>query len=208
VAVVFVDVGMSLDGFIAGPNGRAGNPLGDGGTRIHQWIYPLAAFQSRMGVSGGVTGPDNDLIEAVFARTGAYVMGRHMFNEGEVGWPDEAPFHAPVFVVTNQPREPWVRPGGTTFTFVTTGFESALKQARAAAGGRDVRLSGGAGLIQQGLQAGVVDELTIHVAPVLLGAGVPLFDRTTATRTALQQVRATSGSGVTHLTYRIAEPGS
>jgi dihydrofolate reductase len=207
VAVVFVDVGMSLDGFIAGPNGRAGNPLGDGGTRIHQWIYPLAAFQSRMGVSGGVTGPDNDVVEAVFARTGAYVMGRHMFDEGEVGWPEEAPFHAPVFVVTHQPREPWVRSGGTTFTFMTTGFENALKQARAAAGGRDVRLSGGAALIQQGLLAGVVAELTIHVAPVLLGAGVPLFDRATAARTALQQVRATPGSEVTHLTYRIAEPG-
>jgi dihydrofolate reductase len=206
VAVVFVDVGMSLDGFIAGPNGRAGNPLGDGGTRIHQWIYPLAAFQSRMGVSGGVTGSDNDVVEAVFARTVAYVMGRHMFNEGEVGWPEEAPFHAPVFVVTHQPREPWVRPGGTTFIFVTDGFGSALEQARRAAGRRDVRLSGGAGLIQQGLQAGVVDELTIHVAPVLLGAGIPLFDRATALRTRLQQVRATPGSEVTHLTYQIAEP--
>jgi dihydrofolate reductase len=208
MTVVFVDVGISLDGFIAGPNGRAGNPLGDGGTRIHQWIYPLAAFQSRMGLSDGVTGPDNDVVEAVFVRTGAYVMRRHMFDEGEVGWPEEAPFHAPVFVVTHQRRDPWVRPGGTTFTFVTDGFESALKQARSAAGGRDVRLSGGADLIQQGLQASVVDELTIHVAPVLLGAGVPLFDRATAARTVLQQVRATPGSAVTHLTYRIADPGS
>jgi dihydrofolate reductase len=206
MAVVFVDVGMSLDGFIAGPNGRAGNPLGDGGTRIHQWIHSLAAFQSRMGASGGVTGPDNDIVEAVFTRTGAYIMGRHMFDEGEVGWPEEAPFHAPVFVVTHQPRKPWVRPGGTTFTFVTEGFERALEQARVAAGMRDVRPSGGAGLIQQGLQAGVVDELTIHVAPVLLGAGVPLFDRATATRTSLKQLRATPGSEVTHLTYRIAEP--
>jgi dihydrofolate reductase len=120
---------------------------------------------------------------------------------------ENAPFHAPVFVVTHQPREPWLRPGGTTFTFMTDGFESALERARAAAGGRDVRLSGGADLIQQGFEAGVVDELTIHVAPILLGTGVPLFDRAVASRTALQQVRVVPGSEVTHLTYRIAASG-
>jgi dihydrofolate reductase len=115
---VFVDVGMSLDGFIAGPNGRPGNPLGDGGTRIHEWIYPFAAFAERIGLPGGATGPDDDVVRAVFARCGAYVMGRRMFDEGEVGWPEDAPFRAPVFVLTHQPREPWVRKGGTTFHFL------------------------------------------------------------------------------------------
>src|SRR5688572_11944451 len=107
---VFVDVGMSLDGFIAGPNGRPGNPLGDGGTRLHQWLYPLAVFHERMGLTGGKTGRDDDIVRAVFDRAGAYVMGRRMFDEGEVGWPEHAPFQAPVFVVTHNPRDPWVRP--------------------------------------------------------------------------------------------------
>lgn len=176
MAKVFVDVGMSLDGFIAGPNGRPGNPLGDGGTRIHQWIYPLATFHERMGSTGGKTGPDDAILQAVFARAGAYVMGRRMFDEGEVGWPENAPFRAPVFVVTHQPREPWVRKGGTTFFFVTQGIESALEKANALAGDKDIRVSGGASLILQYISAGLVDELTIHLAPVLMGQGVRLFD--------------------------------
>jgi dihydrofolate reductase len=204
---VFVDVGMSLDGFIAGPNARPGNPLGDGGTRLHQWIYRLAAFGERLGLGGaGETGPDNDLVHEVFARSGAYVMGRRMFDEGEVGWPEDPPFRAPVFVVTHRPRQPWVRPGGTTFTFGTEGVPRALELARAAAGGRDVRISGGASVIRQCLEAGVVDEMTIHLAPVFLGQGVRLFDGALAD-VALEPVDAVKSAQVTHLFYRVL-PGS
>jgi dihydrofolate reductase len=203
VSQVFVDVGVSLDGFIAGPNGRPGNPLGDGGTRIHEWVYGLRAFQENLGLPGGETGRDNDSVRATLARSGANVMGRHMFDEGEVGWPENAPFHAPVFVVTHRAREPWVRPGGTTFTFVTDGFESALEQARAAAGNRDVRISGGADIIQQALRAGVVDEITIHLAPILLGKGVRLFENLADENLKLDPVNAIRSPWVTHLVYRV-----
>jgi dihydrofolate reductase len=200
---VFVDVGLSLDGFIAGPNGGPRNPLGDGGTRIHEWVYSLAGFLERLGMSGGVTNADDDVLRATFARAGAYVMGRRMFDEGEVGWPETAPFHAPVFVVTHQPRAPWVRPGGTTFTFVTEGIERALDQARHAAAGRDVRVSGGADVIRQYLQAGVVDDLSIHLAPVVLGQGLRLFDDGALQKLALEPLDATASAKVTHLKYRI-----
>jgi dihydrofolate reductase len=180
----------------------SGNPLGDGGTRIHEWVFPLAAFQERMGVTGGEKNADDAIVRAVFARTGAYVMGRRMFEEGEVGWPEEAPFRAPVFVLTHHARAPWVRKGGTTFTFVTGGLDEALRRAREAAGERDVRLSGGAEVIQQGLRAGVVEELHVHVAPVLLGAGVRLFDETAA-EVKLEAGPVTASPRVTHLSFRV-----
>jgi dihydrofolate reductase len=203
MGTVFVDVGMSLDGFIAGPNGRPGNPLGDGGTRIHQWLYPLAVFQERMGLTGGERNADDANVRAVFARTGAYVMGRRMFDEGEVGWPEEAPFRAPVFVVTHQAREPWVRTGGTTFTFVTDGLDEALRRAKAAAGERDVRVSGGADVIQQCLRACVVDELHVHLAPVLLGVGVRLFDNLPGADVKLEPGPVSASPRVTHLAFRV-----
>jgi dihydrofolate reductase len=202
---VDVDVGMSLDGFIAGPNGRPGNPLGDGGTRIHQWLYPLATFHERRGSTGGKTGPDDAILQAVFARAGAYVMGRRMFDEGEVGWPENAPFRAPVFVVTHQPREPWVRKGGTTFFFATQGIESALEKANAVAGDKDIRVSGGANLIRQYISAGLVDELNIHLAPVLLGQGVRLFDHWTDSDVRLEPAEVVASPSVTHLSFRVAK---
>jgi dihydrofolate reductase len=200
---VFVDVGMSLDGFIAGPNARPGNPLGDGGPRIHQWMYSLATFRDRLGLAGGDENADDDIVRATFERAGAYVMGRRMFDEGEVGWPERAPFRAPVFVVTHQPREPWVRPGGTTFTFVTDGFDAALRLARDAAGDRDVRISGGAHTIQQALRAGVVQELTVHLAPLVLGSGLRLFEHLSEATVRLQPASVIPSAGVTHLTYRV-----
>jgi dihydrofolate reductase len=203
MGTVFVDVGVSLDGFIAGPNGRPGNPLGDGGTRIHQWLYPLAIFRERMGLTGGETNEDDALVRAIFARAGAYVMGRRMFDEGEVGWPEDAPFRAPVLVVTHHPREPWVRSGGTTFTFVTGGLDEALRRAREAAGARDVRISGGADVIRQGLRAGVVDELDVHVAPVLLGAGVRLFEGLSDADVKLEPGPVKASPRVTHLAFRV-----
>jgi dihydrofolate reductase len=127
-----------------------------------------------------------------------------MFDEGEVGWPEDPPFRAPVFVVTHQAREPWVRKGGTTFTFVTGGLDEALRRAKEAAGERDVRISGGADVIQQCLKAGVVDELHVHVAPVLLGAGVRLFANLSAADAKLQAGPVKASPLVTHLTFRVA----
>jgi dihydrofolate reductase len=200
---VFVDVGMSLDGFMAGPNGRPRNPLGDGGLRIHEWVFPLASFRERMGMAGGDVNRDDAIARAAPERAGAYVMDKRMFGEGEVGWPSSPPFRAPVFVLTHHRREPWVREGGTTFFFVTDGIEAALERARAAAGGRDVRISGGASAVQQFMRAGLVDELTVHVAPLLLGAGVRPFDRLGAAPAALEGLSVVDSPGVTHLSYRV-----
>jgi len=201
---VFSEMGMSLDGFIAGPNGGPKNPLGDGGQRIHQWAFQLASWRERLGLAGGETNRDDELVKASYARPGAYVMGRRMFDEGEVGWPDNPPFRVPVFVVTHKARTPWVREGGTTFHFVTDGIKSALEQAKAAAGGNDVRIAGGARMVQQFLNAGLVDELSIHLAPVLLGAGVRLFDQV-GPELALEAVAAIESPLVTHLKYQVGK---
>ncbi|GAA4587340.1 dihydrofolate reductase family protein [Planotetraspora phitsanulokensis] len=200
MSTVFVSMSMSLDGYIAGPNARPGNPLGDGGERIHTWMYETATFRERLRFgTGGETGPDDDIVRHTFDRIGANIMGRRMFDEGEVAWPEEAPFGTPVFVVTNHAREPWVRKGGTTFFFVTDGIESALAQAKAAAGDKDVRISGGADVVRQYLSAGLVDELDIDLAPVLLGAGNRLFEGVTG------DVRLRTEGRVAHLKYRVAK---
>jgi dihydrofolate reductase len=205
VSKVIVDMGMSLDGFIAGPNAGPGNPLGDGGMRIHQWTFDVEAWRERQSLRGGKTNRDHEVVEEANARVGAFVMGRRMFDEGEVGWPDPPPFRAPVFVLTNDAREPWVRQGGTTFTFVTDGIERALEQARAAAGGKDVRIAGGANVIQQYLSAGLVDEIQIHLAPVLLGDGVRLFDGIDPKGIQLERSRVIDSPRVTHLKYRVVK---
>jgi dihydrofolate reductase len=195
---------MSLDGFIAGPNGGPGNPLGDGGPGLHQWVYELDSWLGRQGMDGGRVGQDDDLVKEVFGRTGAFVMGRRMFDEGEVGWPDPPPFQAPVFVLTHQSREPWVRQGGTSFTFVTDGIERAVAQARAAAGDRDVQVSGGASTVQQALNAGLVGELQLHLAHVLLGDGVRLFEGVDPERLRLEPTRVLGSEQVTHVRYRVS----
>ena len=212
---VFFDVGVSLDGFVAGPNARPGNPLGDGGLHIHDWMFRTATFRrllggdhvDRLGTGrdAGDTGIDDELVKGVFARTGAYVIGRRMFDEGEVGWPEEAPFRAPVFVLTTKAREPWVRKGGTTFHFVTDGFTNALGRAKEAAGGKDVRISGGADAIRQALDAGAVDDFTLHIAPLLLGSrpgtGTRLFDHSLPL--SIEQTSASHSPHVTHVHYRV-----
>jgi len=180
-----LDISMSLDGFVAGPNITIEQPLGEGGELLHDWITRLASWRARHGQEGGETGPANDLVERLVGSIGAYVMGRRMFSGGagvweddpnaDGWWGDEPPFRAPVFVLTHHEREPLVKQGGTTFTFVTDGIESALEQAKAAAGERDVQLSGGADVVQQYIRAGLVDTLQIHIAPVLLGGGTSLF---------------------------------
>jgi len=201
---LFFDVAMSLDGYIAGPNRGPRNPLGDRGTTLHNWMFQTATFRRMIGLAGGETGEDDAVVRAVFERAGAYVMGRHMFEEGEVGWPEEAPFHARVFVLTHTAREPWPRKGGTTFYFVTDGMTSALEQAKTAARGKEVRISGGAQTIRQYLKAGLVDEFTLHVAPVILGAGVSLFDHMAHDDFKAEQAQVIPSRLATHITYRVA----
>ena len=182
---VFLDISMSLDGYVAGPNQTLEEPLGKGGEQLHEWVFRLAAWREPHGLEGGEHGPDGELVRASVRRTGAVIMGRRMFSGGsgpwesdpnaDAWWGDNPPFHVPVFVLTHHEREPVEKEGGTTFTFVTDGFESALEQARAAAGEKDISIAGGAEVAQQALRAGVVDDVTLHLAPVLLGGGTSLF---------------------------------
>jgi dihydrofolate reductase len=199
---------MSLDGFVAGPNQRPEEPLGDGGESLHEWIFGLKAWREMQGREGGTTGPDNDIVAEGIASTGATVMGRHMFGGGDGPWDeswkgwwgDEPPFHHPVFVLTHHPREPIEMQGGTTFFFVTDGIESALAQAREAAGDGDISIAGGAATLNQYLAAGAVDELRLHVVPFVQGAGERVFDGVAGVDFELLDVSGTDR--VTHLTYR------
>jgi dihydrofolate reductase len=178
-------ISISLDGYVAGPNQSVQNPLGEGGMRLHEWVFPLAAWRAPHGMEGGIVDQSSPVLEEVLANIGATIMGRNMFGpvRGDWGdlawqgwWGEEPPFHHPVVVLTHHPRPPLHMAGGTTFTFVTDGIESALEQAVAGARGGDVRLGGGPATIRQYLRAGLVDELSLAVVPVLLGGGEPLFD--------------------------------
>jgi dihydrofolate reductase len=207
-----LDITMSLDGFVAGPNPSLDDPLGEGGTRLHEWAFATRAWNESHGRPGGETGTDHEVLEEVMHRAGATMMGRRMFSGGEgpweddpnadAWWGDDPPFHHPVFVLTHHAREPVAKDGGTTFTFVTDGIESALEQARDAAGDRDVAIAGGANVVQQYLNAGLLDELQVHVAPMLLGDGVPLLDGLDTDRVKLEPVRVLGSAAVTHITYR------
>ena len=201
---VFFSVSMSLDGFIA--PGSSDELMGRRWMELQQWILPLRFFRENLKLGeGGEEGRDNDIARETFERTGASVMGKRMFDAGERMWPEEARFHTPVFVVTHEKRDPWERPGGTVFHFVNDGIESALEQAQAAAGGRDVRIAGGAATILEYLNAGLVDEFTIALSPVLFGSGIRLFEGVDADRVALEQVHAEPTQRVTHLTYKVRE---
>ena len=175
-------------------------------TELQQWAFPQRFIRENLKLGeGGEEGRDNAILEETFDRTGVSIMGKRMFDGGEVTWPEEAPFHTPVFVLTHQQREPWERPGGTTFYFVNDGIESALKQAREVSGDRDIRIAGGGETILQYLNAGLVDEFSIALAPVLFGSGVQLFEGVDASRVALDLVRTEPSSRVTHLTYTVRE---
>lgn len=191
---------MSLDGYVTGPDPRPEAPLGDDGERLHDWVTRLASWRARHGMDGGETGPDDDLMAESFD-VGAFVMGRGMFDSGEGPWGEDPPFRVPVFVVTHRGREPLVK-GETTFTFVTDGVESAVAQAREAAGDRDVSLAGGADVARQCIAAGLLDEVTLHVVPIALGGGVRMFDGPLGGE--LEPAEAIAGDGVTHLRYRPA----
>ena len=207
---VFVNIGLSLDGYMA-PEGMTMDNWeyknwGAKWSALMAWILNQQAFRENLKLgSGGETGPVNDLVRSTTQRIGANIMGKRMFDQGEVAWPEEAPFHTPVFVVTHTKRDPWERPGGTTFHFVNDGIHSALEQARDAAGDRDVRIAGGGATILEHVNAGLVDEFTIALSPVLFGSGVRLFEGVDAARVALEQVHAEASPRTTHLSYTIRE---
>ena len=201
-AKVSFSVSMSLDGFIAPKS--TDELMGPQWMELQQWVFPLRFFRERLKLgAGGEEGRDNDIVRETFERTGASVMGKRMFDAGEHAWPEEAPFHTPVFVVTHEKRDPWERPGGTTFHFVNDGIKSALDQAREAAGDRDVRIAGGGATIVQYLNAGLIDEFSIALSPVLFGSGVRLFEGVDAGRVALEQVASEPSPRVTHLSYAV-----
>jgi dihydrofolate reductase len=212
VAALKFQISMSLDGFIAGPNQSEEHPLGEGGEQLHEWVFPLAAWRAPHGLEGGEVSASTPVVEESLQNIGATVMGRNMFGGAgawedhpwDGWWGEDPPFHTPVFVVTNHAREPLAKDGGTTFHFVTDGIEAALERARDAAGGKDVALGGGASVAQQYLRAGLVDELTIHLVPVLLGGGARLFEDLGTADLGLECRRAIAAPGVTHLTYRAA----
>jgi dihydrofolate reductase len=203
---VFVSVGLSLDGYMA-PDGMTMNNPGfrNWGAKwgsLMGWCLNLRTFRENLKLGpGGETGPVDDLYRSTTERIGANIMGKRMFDQGEIAWPEEAPFHTPVFVLTNQQREPWVRPGGTTFHFVNDGPERALELAREAAGSRDVRIAGGADVIQQYLNLGVVDELGIALAPVLFGGGRRLFENLREPGPQFRVDGVLAGPSATHLRY-------
>ena len=196
---VYADMTVSADGFATGLE-----HLGPGFVRMMGWIHDTRAFRERFGMDGGEGGPESDLIAAKFARAGAYVMGRTMFDTGEFNWGHRPPFRAPVFVVTNRPR-PLLERIETTFTFVPD-VATALEQARAACGGRDVHVSGGPNLLQQVIAAGELDELLLSVAPVLLGEGRQLFARPLPAYIEMEAVDVVAGAHATHIHYRIIHP--
>jgi dihydrofolate reductase len=209
---VILEISASLDGYVAGPNATLEDPLGEGGERLHEWIFNLESWRKSHGLSGGERNADSELLEQSIAATGAVVMGRKMFSGGEGPWSgdpnasgwwgDTPPFGVPVFVVTHHRREP-LELQGTTFTFVTDGPEAALERAREAAEGREVRIAGGASVAQQLLQAGRVEEVHLHVAPILLGGGVRLFDGL-GDENDFEILGVVESPAVTHLRYRLS----
>jgi dihydrofolate reductase len=209
------DISISLDGFAAGPNQSEENPLGEGGEQLHDWAIPLKAWRESHGYEGGEVNASSAVLKETLENIGARIMGRKMFGGGPGAWNeddpwtgwwgDDPPYHTPVFVLTHHPREPLEMAGGTTFHFVTDGVDSALDQAREAAGEKDVHVPGGAQAIQQCLAAGAIEELELHVVPLLLGGGERLLDNLDGAELGFEQVRVVEAPGVTHVKYRVSE---
>lgn len=201
---VFFDAGISLDGFIAGLNGGPANPLGDGGLSIHNWMFKQKSFLEHLEMEGGEeNNKDNNIIKEIFNRIGANITGKRMFVEGEANWPEKAPFGVPVYVLTHQKRDPWERKGGTTFFFTNDDIHKVLERAKKDAGNKDVRISGGAYTIQQYLNAGLIDECSIYLAPIMLGQGVKLFKNIDIKIFSFQIMDVVNSESVTHLNYKI-----
>jgi dihydrofolate reductase len=213
MAKLKLDISMSLDGFVAGPNITLEEPLGEGGELLHEWVVATASWRELHDKSGGERTVDDDVMRESVEKNGAVLMGRRMFSGGEGPWEDDPkadgwwgddpPFHMPVFVLTHHERETVPKEGGTTYTFVTEGIESALDQARAAAGDKDILIAGGADVAQQYLKAGFLDEIQLHIAPVLLGGGVRLFDGVGPEDAKLELTGVVESPAVTHITYRV-----
>jgi dihydrofolate reductase len=206
---VFVNIGLSLDGYMA-PDGMTMEHWdtpeyknwGAKWRALMRWIFDQQVFRENLGLGpGGETGPVNDMLRKTTERIGANIMGKRMFEQGERSWPEEAPFHAPVYVLTHEKREAWVRPGGTTFYFVNDGPETALRLARESAGGRDIRIAGGADVIQQYLNMGVIDELEIALAPVLFRGGRRLFENLDEPASPFRIDHVLDSPTATHLRY-------
>jgi dihydrofolate reductase len=206
------DISVSLDGFIAGPNPSLDQPLGERGEELHEWALSTASWRESHGREGGEANVDSDVLAEVMEGAGATIMGRRMFSGGEgpweddpnpdAWWGDEPPFGHAVFVLTHHPREPVEKKGGTTFTFVTEGIEAALEQARDAAGGKGVAIGGGADVAQQYIRAGLLDDMQLHLVPILLGGGVRLFDGL-GPDVKLEVTRVVESPGVTHVRYSL-----
>lgn len=209
-----LNITMSLDGYVAGPKQSVEHPLGEGGEKLHDWAFMVRTFRKRHGLEGGATGPDDDVAAEYFENIGATIMGRHMFGGGDGPWGDkpwngwwgeDPPFHMPVFVLTNHARDPLKMQSGTMFYFVTDGIHAAAERAKAAARGKDVMLGGGANVVQQYLRAGLIDEIEIHLVPLLLGDGARLFDSTDGRQTAYECVRVVNSPTVGHYKYRLKQ---
>jgi dihydrofolate reductase len=210
---LIADLTMSLDGFVAGPDQRLEEPLGTGGEALHEWAFAASAWREAHGREGGEANADSDLISALLARVGAGIMGRSMYSSGSGGWADDPkargwwgenpPFHHPVFVLTSHARDPLELEGDTTFHFVTDGLQSAYDQAVAAAGGKDVQIHGGGSVVSQALRAGLLDELMVHIAPLLLGSGARLLDDVPAGKLETLETVKSPATGVTHIRYAI-----
>ena len=213
MAKLNLDISMSLDGFVAGPNATLEEPLGEGGELLHEWVVRLASWRELHGKSGGERNTDDELMHESYEKKGAVLMGRRMFSGGEGPWEDDPkadgwwgddpPFHVPVFVLTHHERETVPKEGGTSYTFVTDGIESALDQARAAAGDKDILVAGGADVAQQYLKAGFLDEIQLHVSPLLLGDGVRLFEGLGPDDAELELADVTESPVVTHIRYTV-----
>jgi dihydrofolate reductase len=210
--LVTCQISISLDGFVAGPDQSLDNPIGVGGMRLHEWVFTTASWRRQQGLAGGADGPDSDVAGEVAEGIGAYIMGRKMFGGGPGEWDqawrgwwgDDPPYHTPVFVLTHHPREPLTMKGGTTFNFVTDGLESAMEQAQSAAADQKVSIAGGASAVRQVLAAGRLDELYLHVVPVVLGAGERLLEDVGDPM--LEPVKVVASPAVTHIKYRIGRP--
>jgi dihydrofolate reductase len=209
MGLVTCQISVSLDGFVAGPNQSLENPIGEGGLRLHEWAFATAGWREMQGMDGGERSADSDVVVESMGGNGAYIMGRNMFGGGSGPWDEswtgwwgeEPPYHAPVFVLTHHPRGPLTMLGGTTFTYVTDGVESALAQARAVAGDKNVSIAGGASAVRQFLRAGLLDELYLHLVPIILGSGERLLAE--VGEPAFELLKVVDSPTVTHLKYRV-----
>lgn len=204
---IIFDSGISLDGFFAGDNRSPKNPMGGVSGHIHSWMLNQKAFWDQDYLGFDVDkedGPDGNYIRETIDRTGAFIMGKRMFDEGEVSWPNDL-YKADVYVLTHEKREPWIQKGTTTFYFINDGIESALNKARKSANGKDIRIQGGANTIQQYLNAGLIDEFFLHIAPVFLGSGIRLFDGIDKNKYNLQIIEVIPSDLTTHLRYKLTK---